>query len=134
MASAKTWPYKRKSCLEWRGLLDEDGYGRVKVNNTDTRAHRAMFELWYGEKLLPSDVLLHSCDNPRCFSPYHLTKGTQAENVKDMDAKGRRVAAKSLVTHCPHGHKYTKANTITYKDGKRRCKTCMSKRKRGTKK
>ena len=119
------WPFTRKSCLEWRGLLDEDGYGRVKVNNTDTRSHRAFYEIWYRETLTPSDVLLHSCDNPKCFNPFHLRKGTQAENVADMDAKGRRVSASSFVTHCPQGHEYTEDNTAVYKDGKRRCKTCM---------
>lgn len=126
------WPFKKKSCLEWKGLLDEDGYGRVKVNNTDTRIHRAFFEMWYGVKLEKSDVLLHQCDNPRCFNPFHLRKGTQAENIADMDAKGRRVSASSFVTHCPHGHEYTPENTRIYKDGKRRCKLCidLNKRKR----
>jgi formylmethanofuran dehydrogenase subunit E len=123
------WPFKRKSCLEWQGLLDEDGYGRVKVDNTDTRVHRAFFKLWYGVELKPEDVLLHGCDNPKCFNPFHLRKGTQAENIKDMDEKGRRVSASSLVTHCPKGHEYTPSNTAVYKDGKRRCRTCMKQRK-----
>jgi formylmethanofuran dehydrogenase subunit E len=124
------WPFKRRSCLEWKGLLDEDGYGRVKVNNTDTRVHRAFFSLWYGVKLEPSDVLLHECDNPRCFNPFHLRKGTQAENIRDMDEKGRRVSSGSLVTHCPQGHEYTVENTKVYKDGKRRCVTCAKQRNR----
>jgi hypothetical protein len=119
------WPFSRVSCLEWQGLLDEDGYGRVKVHNTDTRAHRAMFEAWYGVKLKPEDVLLHGCDNPKCFNPHHLRKGTQAENVADMDAKGRRVSASALVTHCPSGHEYTVDNTVVYADGKRRCRQCI---------
>lgn len=123
------WPHTRRGCLEWNGLLDQDGYGRVKVHNTDTRVHRAFFEIWYGLKLAPSDVLLHACDNPRCFNPSHLTKGTQAQNVADMDAKGRRVSASSLVTHCPKGHEYTESNTAVYKDGKRRCRECMKQRK-----
>jgi len=129
LKNSKPWPHKRASCLEWQGLLDEDGYGRVKVNNTDTRVHRAFFEIFYQTKLESSDVLLHECDNPRCFNPFHLSKGTQAENVRDMDRKGRRVSGSSQITACPHGHAYTPENTKVYKDGKRRCKTCMRNRK-----
>ena len=121
----KAWPYQRKSCLEWQGLLDEDGYGRVKVNNTDSKAHRAFYEIWHGVRLQTAQVLLHACDNPKCFNPAHLTIGSQAENIADMDRKGRRVSSNTFVTHCPVGHEYTPENTAVYKDGKRRCRACM---------
>jgi len=129
----KPWPHVRKSCLEWQGLLDKDGYGRVKVNNTDSRVHRAFYEIWHGVKLKTEEVLLHECDNPKCFSPHHLKIGSQAENIRDMDEKGRRVSANTFVTHCPYGHEYTESNTIVYKDGKRRCRTCMKQRKKDAK-
>lgn len=121
------WPYTRVSCLEWAGLTDDDGYGRVKIGGSDTRAHRAIFELWYGVSLSAEQVILHACDNPKCFNPYHLSVGTQRDNVRDMDAKGRRVSGNALKTTCPHGHEYTPENTVVYKDGKRRCKACRDK-------
>lgn len=31
-------------------------------------------------------------------------------------------------THCPHNHEYTPENTITGKDGRRRCRTCKNER------
>lgn len=33
-------------------------------------------------------------------------------------------------THCPHGHEYTKKNTIRGKDKRRRCRTCVNARQR----
>jgi hypothetical protein len=32
----------------------------------------------------------HSCDNPSCCNPSHIFAGTQADNLADMTAKGRR--------------------------------------------
>ena len=34
-------------------------------------------------------VVMHSCDNPRCINPAHLSLGTQAQNTKAMYDRGR---------------------------------------------
>lgn len=60
---------------------------RVKIY-----AHRAAFCISRGyalDYLLPENVMLHSCDNPLCCNPAHVSLGTQAENVRDMHSKGR---------------------------------------------
>jgi hypothetical protein len=37
--------------------------------------------------------ILHTCDNPPCGNPEHLFPGTQADNIRDMIAKGRQSPA-----------------------------------------
>jgi hypothetical protein len=51
------------------------------------RANRFAFTLFYGHE--PKGILLHSCDNPRCVNPHHLSEGTHADNMADCIAKGR---------------------------------------------
>jgi HNH endonuclease len=66
--------------------------------------------------LLPGAVIMHTCDNPRCINPKHLVLGTQAENIRDMMAKGRHFNQKK--TTCPKGHPLTKYKKV------RLCTTC----------
>lgn len=51
-------------------------------------AHRAAWEVAHGQN--PGKMfVLHRCDNPKCCNPGHLFLGTQADNARDMWAKGR---------------------------------------------
>lgn len=78
-------------CMEWtRKTLPPPGfpYGRLRVNGKDILAHRYAYQLCHGE--IPVGMcVLHRCDNPKCCNPAHLFLGTQLDNVKDRDAKGR---------------------------------------------
>lgn len=54
----------------------------------NVRAHRLAFQLVKGP--IPEGLsILHSCDNPPCCNPAHLTAGTTKENVQDAISKGR---------------------------------------------
>ena len=76
-------------CIEWTGKERvKGGYGRVRIKGKLTLVHRFVFEMMIGEIPNGYDVL-HSCDNPRCINPKHLSIGDHADNMGDKAMKGR---------------------------------------------
>lgn len=63
-------------------------YGCMKIDGRTCYAHQVSYKLFTGE-LEPGLKLLHSCDNPLCVNPSHLTQNTQRENVLDAMRKQR---------------------------------------------
>jgi hypothetical protein len=86
-------PEPNSGCLLWTGALTrgDRGYGVLKVGGRKgpvIRAHRLAWELERGP--IPDGLLLcHRCDTPECINPAHLFLGTDADNHRDMDRKGR---------------------------------------------
>lgn len=81
-----------QECWPWIKELTNKGYGTFRAHNNGKRhtlAHRYAFEVANGVKLIRSQVVLHSCDNPPCCNPAHLRVGTQKDNMADAKAKGR---------------------------------------------
>lgn len=80
-------------CLLWTGSRDRLGYGRFRIGtrSTDTghRAHHAAWLLAIGP--IPAGLVVrHRCDNPPCVAVDHLELGTQADNIRDRDQRGRQ--------------------------------------------
>lgn len=78
-------------CWHWTGAKDRYGYGRVsKVSYGESLAHRALYS--HLKKPIATGLYLcHRCDNPQCVNPEHMFEGTQADNLRDAQRKGRRL-------------------------------------------
>jgi hypothetical protein len=79
---------KLNDCWEWTGSLNEWGYGRFYFAAKEWRAHRFSWLLHFGP--IPIDQLvLHTCDNPKCINPNHLFLGSHIDNMRDKIRKKR---------------------------------------------
>jgi len=80
-------------CWLWTGEVNNMGYGIYKVYAGKSRekllAHR-FSALMAGMPVRSSaDIVMHKCDTPRCVRPEHLSIGTQVDNMRDAQDKGR---------------------------------------------
>lgn len=91
--AAKYVAGKPDECWEWTAGCNRRGYGKFSIGKRTFGAHRIAYFLAKGD--IPDDLLVrHTCDNPPCVNPAHLVLGTQAQNIADMDARGRRPIGK----------------------------------------
>lgn len=73
-----------RECWTWRGVLTGSaGYGKYG----GVYAHRIACEFWGRPE--DEQLALHSCDNPPCVNPAHLSWGTIEDNVRQCVARGR---------------------------------------------
>lgn len=109
-------------CWIWRGAVNSSGYGEVRVGEVQRRAHRVMFEFFYGP--IPNDLTVdHLCRVPQCVNPLHMELVTVRENIR----RGGNAAK----THCRKGHPLSGLNLYVTPDGRRKCRTCSRNRSRG---
>lgn len=93
MIADRFWKHVAKSdgCWNWVGAHWKK-YGCIRRGSAREGfrlAHRVSYELAHGA--IPDGMaVLHTCDNGSCVRPDHLFLGSQTDNVRDMDSKGRR--------------------------------------------
>ncbi|MDD9312672.1 HNH endonuclease [Cytobacillus firmus] len=96
-------PYKSNRAKPIKYMINENGcwncvshaldnqkkYPVVTRNGRYWRMSRYVFTISKG--VIPEGMfILHSCDNPQCINPNHLSMGTPKENSLDMVSKGRQ--------------------------------------------
>lgn len=93
---------RSSGCWIWAGARYQNGYGAFAVSPVPKkvkhwRAHRFAWELANGP--IPEGLrVLHHCDNPPCVKTEpdeqwpegHLFLGTDLDNLRDAQSKGRR--------------------------------------------
>lgn len=90
-------------CWPWTAGKDQKNYGMFWMNGKTLHAQRVAYELFIGP--IPDGlVILHSCDNPSCVNPSHLSAGTHKENSEDMVSKGRQARGRSIGKNKLHEH------------------------------
>lgn len=94
-------------CWEWTRTKIRTGYGRLRADGKRMLAHRYSYVRANGP--IPDGLcVLHRCDNPSCVNPDHLFLGTQQDNMRDRDRKGRRAPT--------HGTKLTATDAERIRD------------------
>jgi HNH endonuclease len=94
------WDVTTSGCHEWRGARNDLGYALLNHH----RVSRIVYQDTHGT--LPK-VVRHTCDNPPCIRRDHLLGGTQTQNMRDMDERGRRKAGWAGQDQCKKGHDLT---------------------------
>lgn len=85
-------PSDSEACWEWQACCFDVGYGCfVSSEGKAEGAHRSSYRLFVAP-LTKGTHVLHKCDNRKCVNPTHLFVGTNTDNMKDRDAKGRGCA------------------------------------------
>ena len=119
---------KSGDCWEWIAFRLKSGYGRFWYKGAPHQAHRVSWMLHNLSEIPKGQCVLHRCDNPPCVNPDHLFLGTDADNVRDRDQKGRQNNMQK--THCFQGHPYSGDNLHILPNGDRRCRVCHASRER----
>lgn len=72
-------------CLTWPFGNDGWGYGRLRIDGRDVKAHRYICELVHGAPPTPDHEAAHSCGKGHegCIAPGHLDWKTHKENIAD---------------------------------------------------
>jgi hypothetical protein len=83
-------------CWNYTGTVTANGYGHMSFAGKVEYTHRVAAVLYLDFNPNDGQVVMHECDNPRCFNPAHLAVGTQKQNMADAAARGRMTGGKKL--------------------------------------
>lgn len=72
---------RRGECLAWTGTKNQDGYGRIRINDRLESVHRVAFEMT-GTPIPEGMEVDHTCFNRACIEPRHLRLANRAQNTQ----------------------------------------------------
>jgi HNH endonuclease len=101
----KTEVIPETGCVEWRGMVNDQGYGLLKLGGKKRTAHKLLWEVTWGGDVEPGYELHRICGNRRCLNPEHLEMLTRKEHV----AK----SPNNILWANKHGHEFTPEKTPT---------------------
>lgn len=93
-------PEDHTQCWEWQGARLHHGHGAFAGDHTSRcmPAHRWLYQYVHGVVLPSSINVNHGCDNPPCVNPAHLYAGTQGDNMRDAQQRGRTAKGIQIAT------------------------------------
>jgi len=99
-------------CWNWLYSKDRQGYGQVQFEGKVQSTHRVVYKLTRPDEDINGVDILHSCDNPPCCNPNHLSSGTHKENMIDM-AKKERHNKKLTISQVKELEEYYRTHKIS---------------------
>lgn len=110
------------SCWLWLGAKTDRGYGTLRRNGKNHRAHRFSYALYVGP--IPEGMEIdHLCRVRHCVNPDHLEAVDHRTNMLRSENFTGQNARKDA---CPSGHPYDEANTyVVPSTGRRMCRQCL---------
>lgn len=88
------------ACWLWRGACaGASDRPCVWFRGRSVYVARLVLRVKLGRPLKPHLVAAHSCDNPLCVNPSHLSEATHSRNLRDAWARGRRSCSPSTFTN-----------------------------------
>jgi hypothetical protein len=105
---------KTDRCWNWLLGCDKDGYGFffVSAEKSNVKAHRFAYSLLHPEEDIVGKLILHSCDNPKCVNPAHLSSGTAQDNMNDKMKRGRWKGGRPSGSKCSQKFKRNHKPTL----------------------
>jgi hypothetical protein len=91
-----SWVIRRADdeCWGWKGTKHRFGYGMISISGRKkpdvVTAHALSWKIANGRDVPKGMVIMHSCDNPECTNPAHLSVGTHRDNIDDKVRKDRQ--------------------------------------------